>query len=164
MGDEPRGMTGVTAARTLCVWCPDWPVVTARRADPALRGVPVVSVARIDGRVLVTAASDEARTEGVVPGLRRREAEARCPDLAVVESDPGADARAFESVARATEVVTPRIVLDRPGRGPRCGDRDFSPECLAPPGASGPRPLRPGGERSAQKRRNGHLARARGGA
>jgi protein ImuB len=66
--------------------------------------------------VLVTAASDEARTEGVVPGLRRREAEARCPDLAVVESGPGADARAFESVARATEVVTPRIVLDRPGR------------------------------------------------
>ena len=29
--------------RTLVVWCPDWPVVAARRADPALRTVFVLS-------------------------------------------------------------------------------------------------------------------------
>src|SRR5438067_1719807 len=26
----------------LCLWCPDWPVVAARRADPSLDGVPLV--------------------------------------------------------------------------------------------------------------------------
>jgi protein ImuB len=107
--------TPARAERTLCVWCPDWPVVTARRAHPQLVDVPVVTVDRIDGRVLVTAASAEARSEGVTPGLRRREAEARCPGLVVVDADPGADARAFETVARATEAITPRVVLDRPG-------------------------------------------------
>ena len=45
--------------RTLCVWCPDWPVVTTRRARPELGAVPVVTVLRVDGRVLVTAASAE---------------------------------------------------------------------------------------------------------
>jgi protein ImuB len=101
--------------RALCVWCPDWPVATARRTQPARVGVPVVTVQRVDGRAVVTAASAEARAEGVVAGLRRREAEARCPGLVVVDADPAADARAFEAVARAVEAITPRLVLERPG-------------------------------------------------
>ena len=101
--------------RTLCVWCPDWPVVTARRARPELVGVPVAVVDRVDGRVVVCAASREAREETVVPGLRRREAEARCAGLAVVDADPAADMRVFEVVARAIETITPRVVLERPG-------------------------------------------------
>ena len=101
--------------RALCVWCPYWPVATARRLRPGLGAVPVVTVARVDGRMVVTAASAEARAEGVVPGLRRREAEARCPGLVVVDADHAADARAFEVVARAVETITPRIVLERPG-------------------------------------------------
>jgi protein ImuB len=105
----------MSALRTLCVWCPDWPVVTARRAHPELAGVPVAVVDRIDGRVVVGAASREARDETVVPGLRRREAEARCPGLVVVDADPAADMRAFEAVARVIEAITPRIVLERPG-------------------------------------------------
>lgn len=104
------------AERVLCVWCPDWPVVAARVARPAWRAVPVAVVARVGGRVCVVAASAEARAEGVVPGLRRREAEARCPGLAVGEAAPAAEARAFEAVARAVETVTPRMVLERPGR------------------------------------------------
>ena len=97
------------------MWCPDWPVVTARRARPELVDVPVAVVDRVDGRVVVCAASREAREETVVPGLRRREAEARCAGLVVVEADPAADARAFEVVARAIEAITPRVVLERPG-------------------------------------------------
>lgn len=65
------------------------------------------------GRVF--AASLEARAEEVTVGLRRREAEARCPGVTVVESDAAGDARAFEPVAHAVEVLTPRLVLDRPG-------------------------------------------------
>jgi protein ImuB len=101
--------------RTLCVWCPDWPVATARRVRSELAGVPVAVVDRVDGRVVVCAASREAREETVVPGLRQREAEARCPGLVVVEADPAADMRAFEAIARAIEAITPRVVLERPG-------------------------------------------------
>jgi protein ImuB len=95
----------------LCLWCPDWPVVAARRRDPELAGAPVVVLDR--GTVL--AASDEARAEGVRRGLRRREAEARCPGLVSLPADPAGESRAFEAVARALEVLTPRLALERPG-------------------------------------------------
>ena len=48
-------------------------------------------------------------------GLRRREAEARCAELTVVDADDAADARAFETVVRAVEQLVPQLVLDRPG-------------------------------------------------
>jgi protein ImuB len=98
------------------VWCPDWPVVAARRRDPALRSVPVVVRERIGSRDLVRAASADARADGVARGMRRREAEARCPGVAVVDADLALEARTFELVARAVETLTPRVVLDRPGR------------------------------------------------
>ncbi|GIU87102.1 MAG: hypothetical protein KatS3mg009_1617 [Acidimicrobiia bacterium] len=111
-------MTGraVAATRTCCVWCPDWPVVAHRRRTPALVGVPVVVRERVGARDVVRAASAEARAEGVRRGMRRREAEARCPAAVVVDADPALEARAFEAVARAVERITPRVVLDRPGR------------------------------------------------
>jgi protein ImuB len=101
--------------RTCCVWCPDWPVVAARRRDPELRAVPVVVRERVGARDLVRAASSEARAVGVTRGMRRREAEARCPEAVCVDADEALEARAFEVVARAIEALTPRLVLDRPG-------------------------------------------------
>ncbi len=101
--------------RTCCVWCPDWPVVAARRRDESLRSVPVVVRERIGSRDVVRAASAEARSEGVTRGMRRREAEAQCPGVVCIDSDESLEARAFEVVARAIEVLTPRLVLDRPG-------------------------------------------------
>jgi len=102
--------------RTLTLWCPDWPVVAWRRLDPPARdAVPVVIVERADRGLVVRCASAEARAEGVRPGHRRREAEARCPGLVVVESDPAGEAVAFEAVARAVEALTPRFELRRPG-------------------------------------------------
>jgi protein ImuB len=100
------------AERVCCLWCPDWPVVAARVRDPALHDLPLVIVEQNVVRV----ASIEARREGVTRGLRRREAEARCAELAVVDADDTADARAFETVVRAIEDLVPRLVLDRPGR------------------------------------------------
>jgi protein ImuB len=47
--------------------------------------------------------------------MRRREAEARCPGIAIVDADLALEARAFETVARAVESLTPRVVLERPG-------------------------------------------------
>ena len=101
--------------RTACVWCPDWPVVAARRRDPALRAAPVFVRERVGSRELVRAASAEARAEGVRRGMRRREAEAQCPDAVCVDADEALEARTFEIVARAVETFTPRVVLDRPG-------------------------------------------------
>jgi protein ImuB len=120
----------------LCLWCPDWPVVAARRADPSLDGMPVVVL----DRGFVLAASDEARVEGVRRGLRRREAEARCPGLVIRPVDSAGEARAFEALSRAVEVLAPRLALDRPGllfvptRGPSRyfgGDEAFATRILA---------------------------------
>ncbi len=101
--------------RTLALWCPAWAVTTARRETPALVGAPVAVVERGARGQRVCAASTEARAEGVAVGLRRREAEARCAGLMIVDRDLAAEARAFEVVARAMEPITPAVVLDRPG-------------------------------------------------
>ena len=66
--------------------------------------------------LVVRSASAEARAEGVAVGLRRREAEARCAGLMVLDADDTADARAFELVVRAVEELVPRLVLERPGQ------------------------------------------------
>jgi protein ImuB len=95
------------AVRTLVVWCPDWPVVAT--ALPPTAAAAVMS----GGRVL--ACSGPARAEGVEVGLRRRQAESRCPSLVVVDHDPGADARAFEPVAAAVASFTPRVEITRAG-------------------------------------------------
>ncbi len=95
------------AARALVVWCPDWPVTAAGYGPADL--VAVVAANR------VVACSAAARAEGVRRGLRRREAQARCPEVTVVAADPGRDARAFEAVAGALEALCPRIEVVRPG-------------------------------------------------
>ena len=101
--------------RTLALWCPAWAVATARQEDVRLVDMPVAIVERGPRGMVVFAASAQARAVGVTTGLRRREAEARCAELVVVERDPAAEARAFEFVARATESITPAVVLERPG-------------------------------------------------
>jgi len=98
---------GGAAVRTLVVRCPDWPVVAA--------GVPLDEPAAVFFANRVVACSPAARREGVVVGLRRRESQARCPELVVLEHDPARDTRAFEPVAVALEQLTPRLELHTPG-------------------------------------------------
>ena len=93
--------------RTLVVWCPDWPVVAAGAS--LTEPVAVVHANR------VVACSPIARTEGAVQGLRRRESQSRCPELVVLDHDPGRDARAFEPVAAALGALTPRVAVDQAG-------------------------------------------------
>ncbi|MET7422871.1 DNA polymerase Y family protein [Dactylosporangium sp. NPDC005555] len=97
--------------RTMVVWCPDWPVVAAEIVDgyPADQPVAVLHA----NRVLAT--SPTARAEGVRRGLRKREAQGRCPHLIVLEHDPGRDTRAFEPVLMAVEEVAPGVETLRPG-------------------------------------------------
>ncbi|MEU8243811.1 DNA polymerase Y family protein [Actinoplanes missouriensis] len=100
-----------TAVRALLVWCPDWPIVAAEIAEGVPADAPVVVLSA--NRVL--ACSEAARREGVRRGLRRREAQSRCPQVIVVEHDPGRDARAFEPVVAAIEEVVAGIEVIRPG-------------------------------------------------
>jgi protein ImuB len=83
--------------------------VTAAGFDPATEPAAVVFANR------VVACSAAARAEGVRRGLRRREAQGRCPEIAVVEYDADRDARAFEPVVAAIETLAPRVEVVRPG-------------------------------------------------
>ncbi|MFC7617815.1 hypothetical protein ACFQV2_34825 [Actinokineospora soli] len=104
----------------LVVWCPDWPVVAASAAAGVGIDVPAAVVAA--NRVV--ACNGPARVEGIAVGLRRREAQGRCPELVVLPDDPDRDARRFEPVAAAVEelavgveVVSPGVVAV-PAKGP----------------------------------------------
>jgi len=94
--------------RTLIVWCPDWPV-TATGVRPE-EAVVVVWANR------VVACSEIARIHGVRPGLRKREAQARCPGLVVLARDVSKEARVFEPVVAAVAAFTPTVEVIRPGQ------------------------------------------------
>ncbi len=57
----------------------------------------------------VVAATPAARAEGVRPGMRRREAQGRCPEATVVGADAGRDARAWEPAVAALEGLAPGV-------------------------------------------------------
>jgi protein ImuB len=97
--------------RTLALWCPDWPVLAAEIVE----GVPAHSPVAVIAANRVIACSEPARTEGIRRGLRKREAQSRCPELAVVAYDPARDARAFEPVIAAVEQLAPGVEVVRPG-------------------------------------------------
>ncbi|HMG42147.1 MAG TPA: hypothetical protein VK611_12495 [Acidimicrobiales bacterium] len=96
-----------SAVRMLVVWFPDWPVVAA--------GAPLDEPVAVVRGNQVVACSPAARAEGVTVGLRRRDAQARCPELLVLPSDPAAEARAFEPIVAALETLTPRVEVIHPG-------------------------------------------------
>ncbi|MFR9731489.1 DNA polymerase Y family protein [Saccharopolyspora sp. MS10] len=100
-----------TAVRRFLVWCPDWPVVAAALAD----GLDPLVPAAVFHANRVLACSATARAVGVRRGMRRREAQGRCPELAVSEHDPSRDARLFEPVVIAVEELVPGVEVVRPG-------------------------------------------------
>jgi len=93
--------------RTLVAWCPDWPVVAAGLGA----GEPAAVVA--SGRVVACSAA--ARDKGVVLGMRKRVAEARCAGLVVVRHDEARGARVFEPVVAAVAGFLPEVEVTRPG-------------------------------------------------
>lgn len=97
--------------RLLVVWCRDWPVVAAGAA----LGLPVGDPVAVLAANRVVACSVAARAEGIIRGMRRRDAQSRCPELTVVEHDPDRDARLFEPVAAAVEELAPGVEVIRPG-------------------------------------------------
>ncbi len=108
-------------SRTLVVWCPDWPAVAAARqaGKPASDPVAVFHANRVQ------ACTGAARAEGIHVGMRRRDAQSRCPELLIAQVDHDRDARLFEPVAAAVEAIAPGVEILRsgvvacPARGPR---------------------------------------------
>jgi protein ImuB len=101
----------VGPVRVLALWAPDWPVTAAARAAH----VPVERPAAVLTANRVVACSAGARAAGVRRGLRRREAQARCAELAVLPWDADRDARLFEPVVAAVEELAPGVEVVRPG-------------------------------------------------
>lgn len=127
--------------RTLVVWCPDWPVAALQIVD----GVPASTPVAVFAANRVVACSTAARAEGIRRGLRKREAQSRCPQLTAVEYDPARDVRAFEPVVTAVEALAPGVEVIRAG--------------VCALAARGPSAYF-GGEAGAAERIVAHLARA----
>ncbi|EID17033.1 DNA polymerase Y family protein [Mycobacterium xenopi] len=89
----------------------DWPAVAAAAAA----GLPATAPVAVTLANRVIACSSAARSAGVVRGLRRREATARCPQLHVVAADTDRDARLFERVIAAVDDLVPGAEVLRPG-------------------------------------------------
>ncbi|MFL6173585.1 MAG: DNA polymerase Y family protein [Marmoricola sp.] len=114
--------------RVLVVWCPDWPVVAAGAGT---------SPAAVLSRSAVVACNDAARDQGIRRGMRRRDAQARCPELVLLDANPDRDVRAFEPVLAAVESLRPGVAPLRPGLlaikapGRFYGGEDFAAATIA---------------------------------
>lgn len=99
------------ADRVLAVWCPDWPVLAAG-ADP---DVPAAVLTGQGSRRSVLACSPAARAAGVRRGQAVRDAQRRCPELALYPRDERAEELCFEPVVQAVEDIAAGVEVVRPG-------------------------------------------------
>lgn len=99
--------------RSIVVWIPDWPVIAVRREAGVAKGedTPLMLVEK----GMVSACSRSARDEGVRRGQRRRDAQARCPQIEVIEADAVRDLRVFSPLIREVELRAPGVQMLRPG-------------------------------------------------
>jgi len=106
--------------RLLSVVVHNWSAVAAQLAGAIDASVPVVVL----HANRVVSATPAARDFDVVDGLRKREAQSRCPQAVVVAHDPSRDARLFMPVVDAIsrvganlEIIEPGVVV-LPAKGP----------------------------------------------
>jgi len=97
--------------RVLVLWCPDWSVVAALTDA----GLPPKTPAAVVSAGVVEVCNGPARADGVRRGQRRRDAQARCPELVLLDAHPDRDARAFDPVLEAVEALRPGVGTLRPG-------------------------------------------------
>jgi protein ImuB len=97
--------------RVLVVWCPDWSVVAALREAERSPAQPAAVLAS----GVVEVCNGPARDEGVRRGQRRRDAQARCPELVLLDANHDRDVRHFEPVLEAVEALRPGVASLRPG-------------------------------------------------
>ncbi|MBG6095341.1 DNA polymerase Y family protein [Nocardioides luteus] len=98
-------------SRTLVVWCADWPVAAALGEQGLPRHLP----AAVFAQNRVQASNQAAREFGIRRGMRRRDAQSRCPEVQVLAADDARDARVFEEVLVRLEELRPGVMPLRPG-------------------------------------------------
>ncbi|MCR1780990.1 DNA polymerase Y family protein [Nocardioides carbamazepini] len=108
--------------RTMVLWCPDWSVTAGmlELADSSAGAgagpdVDAAAPAVVLANNVVVVCNAAARAEGVRRGQRRRDAQARCPDVVLLAANPDRDARWFEPVLAVVEEVRPGVAPLRPG-------------------------------------------------
>ncbi|WP_345799812.1 DNA polymerase Y family protein [Microbacterium sp. AZCO] len=97
--------------RSIVLWFPDWPVTALAREGAVDPAAPVAVFEHNE----VVACSPAARAEGVRRGQRRRDAQARCPRLAVIPSDAMRDHRVFAPLVARIEERAPGVQIVRAG-------------------------------------------------
>ena len=93
--------------RLVTMWFPQWSAVAA-----GIHGGEALAVVHANR---VVAMSPAAEVAGVQIGVRRREAQARCSGIRIVQRDPDRDARRFEPVVRAIAELVPSLEVTEPG-------------------------------------------------
>lgn len=99
------------ARRMLVAWVPDWPVISGI----AEAQVPPHEPAAVIAANKVSACNEAARADGVRRGMRRRDAQARCPGLHLLSGNTEREARDFEPVLACVEELSPGVAPLRPG-------------------------------------------------
>jgi protein ImuB len=98
-----------------CLFVPDLPLQALLRVEPDLHGRPVAVAQGEGASARVVAVSVPARTQGVLPGARLKEALALCPDLVLRWDDEAVREAAREAVLDAAAAVSPRVEEVAPG-------------------------------------------------
>ncbi len=109
--EATQGACARSGDRCLVLWFPGWPVTAWALSEGADAHQPLAVM--VANRVV--ACSPEAAAEGVVTGQRRREAQARCPNLRVLPADEARDNREFAAVLDCVEQLVPGVQVVRPG-------------------------------------------------
>lgn len=136
-GERARGAhpSASAATRTAAVVVPDWPLLAARDRDDRAREAQERALREHDDAPAGAAAPDPgprppvilldrhrvihadpaAREAGVAVGMRRRSAQAACPQARVLEADRDHESMLFELVAAAVDTVAAGVDVLRPG-------------------------------------------------
>ena len=103
----------VETTRVAVLECIDWPAVAAQH-ELRSRGKEYEAVAVLHAQRVVARTSEAAR-HGVLVGMRRREAQAACPQLHIAPGNPERDRLMFESVVQSVAQLVPLVEVSTPG-------------------------------------------------
>ncbi|APT86194.1 DNA polymerase Y family protein [Corynebacterium flavescens] len=118
--------------RIAALWFPDWPIQAARM-DADFKGPAIVEKSNA-----VLACDAAARRVGIRRGMRVRQAQAICPEVSIVGSQPDREGALFaeltaglDAVASSVEVIRPGLVIvDAAAAGRFHGGEDAAVEML----------------------------------
>ena len=101
-------------ARFITIWFRSLKTDWFSIRQPALRDIPFVLAAPDHGRMIITAANNLARIEGIDTGMVVADARAIIPSLVVMDDDPGLSFRLLKVVAEWCIRYTDIVAVDLP--------------------------------------------------